>query len=85
VNPSQSQSATGTGHTPEAEVLVETVKDLARRSSSLPVFAALVEIGLALDTLSEQAHTGLHGLGQRHGFEELSTDSRLQKLLAETP
>jgi hypothetical protein len=41
-------------------VLLETVKDLARRGSSHPVFAALVEIGLALDTLSEQADTGLH-------------------------
>jgi hypothetical protein len=55
------------------------------------VFAALVEIGLgqrdrALQTLSEQAdNVAVHGLGQWHGFDELSTDPRLQKLLAETP
>jgi eukaryotic-like serine/threonine-protein kinase len=76
-----------TGHTTEADGLLATLTDLVRRGSSLPVFAALVEMGLgqrerALDTLSEQAHTGIHGLGQWHGFDQLSADARLQKLLA---
>jgi TolB-like protein/DNA-binding winged helix-turn-helix (wHTH) protein/Tfp pilus assembly protein PilF len=81
-----------TGQTAEAQKLLANLKNLTHRGSSFPVFSALVEIGLgqrneALDTLTEMVQSksggGVHALGQWHGFEALSSDSRYQNLMAQ--
>jgi tetratricopeptide (TPR) repeat protein len=81
-----------TGHTQEAERLLATLKDLVHRGAALPAYAAFIHIGLgqrkeALDALEEQANpkTGspLYNLDRWHVFDELHSDPRFQKLLAQ--
>lgn len=80
-----------TGQTGEARKLLVTLKNLVRRGSAFPSFAAFIQIGLgqrdeALDSLEEMMQSnigaGLHGLGQWHICDELHADSRYQKLVA---
>jgi TolB-like protein/DNA-binding winged helix-turn-helix (wHTH) protein/Tfp pilus assembly protein PilF len=82
-----------TGETEAAEKLLATLKDLDRRGSSSPAYSALVEMGLgqrdqALDAVEEWAKLNPNGafyaLAQWHGFDELGTDPRYHKLLAQS-
>ena len=81
------------GETQEAKELLARLKDLEHKGSTVQVFSAMVEIGLgqhdqALELLTQMVDlrigAGLQGLGQWHAFDELSTDSRFQKLWART-
>jgi tetratricopeptide (TPR) repeat protein len=81
------------GETQEAKELLARLEDLEHKGSTVQVFSAMVEIGLgqhdhALEILTQMVDlrigAGLQALGQWHAFDELSTDSRFQKLWART-
>ena len=81
-----------TGHAEEARKLLARVQALVHRGSASPLYAASIELGLgqreqALDTLQEMAKlnfgAALPGLVQWHAFDQLKTDSRYQKLVAQ--
>ena len=80
------------GHAEEARKLLARVQALVHRGSASPLYAASIELGLgqreqALDTLQEMAKlnfgAALLGLVQWHAFDQLKTDSRYQKLVAQ--
>jgi Tfp pilus assembly protein PilF len=80
------------GQSLEAEKLLATLNGLSHQGTAFASYTAMVQVGLgqrdqALDTLQEMAQSrvgaGLHGLGQWHAFDDLSTDPRYQKLLAQ--
>ena len=71
--------------------MLSTVTDMVHRGSALPLFAALIHMGLrerneAIDALEEmndpKIAAGLHAISYVHVFDELQTDPRFQKLLA---
>jgi tetratricopeptide (TPR) repeat protein len=81
------------GHTAEARKLLATLNDMVHRGSAYPVYAALIHMGLgqrseALDAIEESGDAkiaaGLKSLVLWHVFEELHSDPRYQKLLAQT-
>jgi hypothetical protein len=66
---------------------------MVHRGSAYPVCAALIHMGLgqrndAFDALEENSdakiYGGLTSLAQYHAFDELHTEPRYQKLLAQT-
>jgi TolB-like protein/DNA-binding winged helix-turn-helix (wHTH) protein/Tfp pilus assembly protein PilF len=80
------------GQSDEARKLLTVLQDMVHKGSAYPIFAAYIHVGLghrneALDILEEMADpkTGfaLDGLTENHIFDELSADSRYQKLLAQ--
>lgn len=83
-----------TGQTGDATRLLATLKDLTHHGAALPHLTALVQMGLgkrdeAFDSLEEMKNSklgaGLSGLPQWRVFDELKTDPRYQKLLADRP
>jgi hypothetical protein len=81
-----------TGHAAEARRLLARVQPLIERGLASPRYAASIELGLgereqALDSLQEMATlnfgAALPGLVQWHAFDQLKTDSRYQKLVAQ--
>jgi TolB-like protein/DNA-binding winged helix-turn-helix (wHTH) protein/Tfp pilus assembly protein PilF len=80
-----------TEHAAESQALLAAMQDAARRGAFTPVFSAMIDIGLgrrdqALESLTRMVESGdgLEGLVQWHAFDQLSADSRFQKLLAKT-
>jgi eukaryotic-like serine/threonine-protein kinase len=81
-----------TGHTAEAVKLLAGVQNLVHRGSASPRYAASIELGLgqreqAIDSLQEMPKlnfgAAVPGLVQWHYFNQLKTDSRYQKLVAQ--
>ena len=80
-----------TGETAEASRLLVTLKDLTHHGAALPHLTAFIQIGLgrrdeALNSLEEKSKTeaGVSGLPYWRVFDELKTDPRYQKLVAES-
>ncbi|HEV2398820.1 MAG TPA: winged helix-turn-helix domain-containing protein [Candidatus Sulfotelmatobacter sp.] len=79
-----------TGHATEARMLLETLKHMVRRGTAVPVFTALIHMGLgerdeALKALEQHAKLGgIEGLSQWHAFDQLNSEPRFQELLAES-
>jgi len=81
-----------TEHAAESRELLAAMQDAARRGAYTLPFSAMIEIGLgqrdqALESLTRMVDSGrgLEGLVQWHAFDELSADSRFQKLSAKAP
>ena len=81
------------GHTAESAEVLARLQDVGLRGSFIPVFSALIEIGLgrrnqAVGSLKQMVDSypavGLKALGQWHAFDELNTDPGYQKLLAQS-
>lgn len=77
------------GHTDEARKLLSTLKNMARHGADEPLFEALIHVGLeerdqAVGALERDAKIfGIVGLSQWHAFNQLSTEPRYRKLLAQ--
>lgn len=81
------------GQTRDAREILARLKVLERQGSIVQVASAMVEVGLgerdqAVESLTAMMNlkkgAGLEGLGQYHLFDELLTDDRIQKLMAQT-
>jgi TolB-like protein/tetratricopeptide (TPR) repeat protein len=81
------------GQTQEAKKLLAAVKDMVNHDSASPIYAALIHMRLgerteALDAIEKSVDAGvgatLESLVQWHAFDELKTDPRYQKLMAQT-
>jgi TolB-like protein/DNA-binding winged helix-turn-helix (wHTH) protein/Tfp pilus assembly protein PilF len=80
------------GQSKEARELLESSENTVPKGSAFPTFAALIYMGLghrkeALDVLETMSNpktgAGIYGLHQRHILDELRTDPRYQKLVAQ--